>query len=81
MIDAVVGDHGLLAMRRAKVQYDEVSAAVARQRADNARLREEVRRLKDDASAIEDLARSELGLIYPGEKVIIVRDLKSPSTP
>ncbi len=81
MVDAIVGEHGLLAMRRARHQYDELSAAVARQRAENARLREEVRRLKDDPSAIEELARRELGLIRPGEKVFIVKDLKSPTTP
>jgi cell division protein FtsB len=81
MVDAVVGDRGFLAMRRAKRQYDQLSAAVARQRADNARLREEVRRLQDDPTAIEEVARRELGLIRPGEKVFIVKDLKSPTTP
>jgi cell division protein FtsB len=81
MVDAVVGERGLLAMRRATRQYDELSAALERQRAENARLREQARRLQEDPSAIEELARRELGLIRPGEKVFIVRDLKSPTTP
>ena len=81
MVDAIVGDRGLLAMRRARHQYDALSAAVAQQRDENARLREEVRRLKDDPRAIEELARRELGLIRPGEKVFIVKDLKSPTAP
>ena len=37
--------------------------------------REEARRLREDPSAIEDLARRELGLIKPGEKLFIVKDI------
>jgi cell division protein FtsB len=80
-VDGVVGDRGLVAMLSARRQYDELSATIARQRAENARLREQARRLRDDPSAIEELARRELGLIRPGEKVFIVKDLKGPPAP
>ena len=76
VVDGLVGDRGLLAMLRARHDYDELSATIARQRTDNARLREEARRLKDDPSAIEEIARRELGLIKPGEKLFIVRDVQ-----
>lgn len=62
-------------MMRARRQYDELSATLTRQRADNARLRDEVRRLSEDPSAIEEIARRELGLIRPGERVFIIKDL------
>lgn len=62
-------------MLRARRQYDELAASIERQKAENARLREEAQRLRDDPSAIEELARRELGLIRPGEKVFIVKDL------
>ena len=75
VVDALVGDRGLLAMLDARRQHDELAAAIARQRAENARLREEARRLTDDPSAIEEIARRDLGLIRPGEKVFIVTDL------
>jgi cell division protein FtsB len=78
VIDAMVGDRGLIAMQRARQEYRELAAAISRQRAENAALREEIRRLNDDPSAIEEIARRELGLIRPGEKVFIVRDLPSP---
>ena len=78
IVDALVGDRGLLAMRRARKQYDAVAAAIAKQRAENDRLREEIRRLEDDPATIEELARRELGLIRPGEKVFIVKDLETP---
>ena len=75
VVDALVGDRGLVAMLRARHEYDELSAAVARERAENAKLRETARRLKDDPSAIEEIARRELGLIKPGERVFIVKDV------
>lgn len=78
VIDAVVGDRGLIAMRRAREEYNELATAISRQRAENAALREEVRRLTEDPAAIEEIARRELGLIRPGEKVFIVRDLPPP---
>ncbi len=77
--DTLVGDRGLLAMLRARKQYDELTADVARQRTENARLREEARRLREDPAAIEELARRDLGLIRPGEKLFIIKDLPPPS--
>ena len=79
IIDAIVGDRGLLAMLRARDQYEQNEAALQQQRADNARLREESERLTSDPAALEELARGELGLMRPGEKVFIVKDLKPPA--
>ena len=81
VVDALVGDRGFLALRDARRRHDELTATIARQRAENDKLREEARRLKEDASAIEEIARRDLGLIRPGEKVFIVKDLPPPTTP
>jgi cell division protein FtsB len=78
IVDGLFGERGLLAMMRARHEYQELSAVIARQRADNARFREEARRLKEDPTAIEEIARRELGLIKPGEKVFIVKDVPPP---
>ena len=75
VVNGLVGDRGLLAMLRARQEYDALSATIARQRAENARLREVARRLREDPSAIEEIARRELGLIRPGERVFIVKDV------
>ena len=77
VVDALVGEQGLFAMLRARRQAEELAATIARKRAENARLREEARRLEDDPAAIEEVARRELGLIRPGEKVFIIKDLDS----
>jgi cell division protein FtsB len=80
LVDALVGDRGLLATNRARREYEELAATIARERTENAQLRDEARRLKDDPSAIEEIARRELGLIKPGEKVFIVKDV-TPAKP
>ena len=79
LVDALVGDRGLLAMLRARHEHDELSAAIARQRAENARLRNEARQLREDPSTIEEIDRRELGLIHPGEKVFIIKDVVPPA--
>ena len=81
VVDSLVGDRGLLAMLRARHEYDELSASIARQRAENAKLRETARRLREDPAAIEEIARRELGLIKRGERVFIVKDLPLPAKP
>jgi cell division protein FtsB len=76
VIDALVGEKGFLETMRARRQHQELTTSIERLRAENAVLREETRRLREDPSAIESLARQELGLIRPGEVLFIVRDAK-----
>ena len=78
IVDGLVGDRGLLAMLRARHEYDQLAASISRQRAENVRLRDQARRLREDPSAIEEIARRELGLIRPGERVFIVKDIPPP---
>src|SRR5215203_5304837 len=78
VIDAVVGEKGLLEIFRARRQHSELEGALAAAKASNAELRAETRRLREDPSAIEELARRELGFIRPGEKLFIIKDLESP---
>jgi cell division protein FtsB len=79
VVDGLVGDRGLPATLRARHGYDELAAGIARQRAENARLMEEARRLREDPSMIEEIARRELGLIKPGELLFIVKDIPPPA--
>jgi cell division protein FtsB len=75
VLDAIVGDRGLMATLRARREYHELAGVIANQRAENARLADQARRLRDDPRAIEEVARRELGLIRPGEKVFILKDV------
>jgi cell division protein FtsB len=77
-IDALAGDKGFFEMLRARRQHAELSGALASMRSENARLRDEARRLKEDPATIEALARKELGLIKPGEVLFVVKDRTTP---
>jgi cell division protein FtsB len=75
MVDGLVGDRGFLAMLKARQEYRALETSLARAKAENARLRDQARELRQDPDAIEDIARRELGLIRPGEKLFIVKDI------
>jgi cell division protein FtsB len=74
VIDALVGDKGVLQMLKKRQELRALDQAVADARARNAQMRDEVKRIKTDPTAIEEIARKDLGLIKPGEKLFIIRD-------
>ena len=79
LVDALVGERGLVATTRARRQADELGTSVAHVREENAQLRELADRLKSDPTTIESVAREKLGLIRPGEVLVVVKDVK-PAT-
>ena len=74
MVNALIGEKGYLANLQANQEYQQVSESVDQLRAENARLKEEAKRMQSDPRALEDSARSQLGLIKPGETLITLRD-------
>jgi cell division protein FtsB len=83
LFDALVGDKGLVDMMRAREEQRTLQRTLAEALRDNDRLREDIRRLKEEPAAIEELARRELGLIKPGEKLFVIRDIepRDPEAP
>ncbi len=73
VVNLLVGDSGLLAMLAADRQYADLQARTEALRLQNEALREDARRLRDDPGRIEEVARGELGLMRPGERVFIIR--------
>ena len=77
VVDALIGDKGLLDTLRARRQHRALAAELAQKRHENARLRDDIRRLKEDPGTIEALARQDLGLMRDGEVLFILRDVTS----
>jgi cell division protein FtsB len=75
VVDALIGDKGLIDTLRARRQHEALAAALAQKRQENSRLREDIRRLKEDPGAIEALARQDLGLMREGEVLFVIRDV------
>jgi cell division protein FtsB len=74
MVNALIGEKGYLANLQARQEYQEAHESLEQLRAENARLREVAKRLLTDPKTLEDSARSQLGLIKPGETLITLRD-------
>lgn len=72
LINALVGERGLMATLMANRQYATLSKSIAGLRVENDALRDEARRLRHEPSIIEEIARRELGFVRRGERVFIV---------
>lgn len=81
LVEGLVGDNGFLAMLKVRQQHNQLEASLLRVREENAELREEARRLREDPAAVEEIARRELGLIKPGERLFILKDITPNSAP
>ena len=80
IINALIGERGLMETARARRTHAELAAAIEHLRTENSRLRDDARRLLSDPATIEALARQELGLIRPGEILFIIKDAKPATT-
>jgi cell division protein FtsB len=74
LADALFGDRGLARMLRVRRDYRQAAGALADLKNENAALREKMRRLNEDPDAIEAIAREDLGLIRPGEILVVIKD-------
>ena len=76
VLNALFGERGLAESMRADRVYQQTAMDLVRMRQENAGLREQIRRLRDDPGTIESVARAELGLIKPGEILVVIKDLR-----
>jgi cell division protein FtsL len=81
----LVNQHGLLQVRRQRLQLAKMQAEVAQLDEDNRKLEAEVASLKSDPQAVEKTARETLNLVRPGEVVLILPEgwqarVKPPET-
>ena len=78
MVNALVGENGYLATVRAEREVEAIERDLSAVRLENQALQERIRRLRSDPAALEEAARRNLGLIKPGETVIILKDRSVP---
>jgi cell division protein FtsB len=72
-VNALIGERGLSETLRARREFNATIAELSRLQYENAALGDAIRRLSHDAPTIEGVARAELGLIRPGEILVVVR--------
>lgn len=81
LVNAIVGENGYLAAARLRAEEAELAGRVTRLRLDNQALKRDAERLRRDPAALEETARAELGLVRPGEVLVIIRDAAPAGTP
>ena len=80
VVHTIFGQHGYLALRRERQEQERLQSEIERLKEENRRLAEEVEKLKSDPRAIERVAREELKMARPGEKIITLPPEKPPSS-
>ena len=80
LVSSLIGENGYLATLRARREERALTIDLVQLILENRRLQEEAARLRSDPRALEETARRELGLLRPGETLVIVRDAR-PTAP
>lgn len=72
IVTSLFGKKGVMDLRRARQNLAALETRVRALEAEKARLEAEIDRLEKDPRAVERPAREKLGLIQPGEKVVVI---------
>ena len=70
LVAGLFGDKGLLQLGRLRAEVEALHRDVQALEAENERLSRAIADLRDDPSVLERIAREELGLVRPGERVL-----------
>ena len=72
IINALIGEQGVLSVMRARAARTTLETVMNSLQKENYELRQLADDLRTDWSTIERIARDDLGLIAPGEQVLII---------
>ena len=80
MVNAFVGENGYLATIRNESEHLALSRELASLRTSNQQMQQDIKRIRTDRDALEEVARRQKGLKRPGELMIILKDQQPPRT-
>lgn len=80
-VNALVGDNGYLAAMRTNREHASLAENLQKVEFENDQLTEQIRRMREDPTALEEAARGRLNMIKPGEKLIIIKPATPPPAP
>lgn len=69
VVHEIFGEHGYLALRRQRKEYQALQQQIQQLQEENQKLEKQIKSLKSDPQAIEKQAREELHLARPGEVI------------
>ena len=81
VVGALFGDRGMLRLVAQRERTQALYAEIETLRTENGRLAQEIRALRSDPRAVEEVAREQLGLARPGETVFLIHEEPAPERP
>ena len=75
-MDALFGDHSLFETIKSRENLRRTAQELLELKRENSALRAEAHRLRLDPATLELVARQELGLVRPGEILVVLSDVK-----
>ena len=76
LVNGLFGERGLMDTIRARRAQSIAARDLERLKRENEALRDQARRLRNDPTTIEAVARGELGLMRAGEILVTIKDVK-----
>ncbi len=74
LVHEIFGEHGYLALRRERQQYETLQQQIQQLQEENQKLEKQIKDLKSDPHTIEKLAREQMKLAKPGETIYTLPD-------
>jgi cell division protein FtsB len=71
-VHEIFGDHGYLAVRRQKQEYEALQQSIQKLSKENQQLQNRIQQLKSNPETIEKQAREQLHLVRPGQYVYVL---------
>jgi cell division protein FtsB len=81
IVHEIFGEHGWLALRHQRRQYDALQQRIQQLQQENQNLEQQIKALRSDPKAIEKLAREQMKLVRPGETVYTLPDKEASPPP
>jgi cell division protein FtsB len=81
IVHNIFGQNGFLALRRQQKELHTLQLDIQHLTQDNEQLEKNIKALKSDPAAVERLAREQMHLVKPGEKIYILPEHDPASTP
>jgi cell division protein FtsB len=75
LLDALIGERGVVTTWRARAVFEKQQDDLRDAYVEGQRLEDELQRLTDDPATIEEVARRDLGLMKPNEKIFVIQDI------
>jgi cell division protein FtsB len=81
VVHEIYGEHGYFALRRERREYESLQQEIRRLQEENQQLEKRIEALKSDPKAIERVARDQMHMARPGERIYTLPEQDKDAKP